>query len=377
MTNSFSSRTPGPATDKLDEYIASLPGMAFKIELLQSGTISFAYVSQGCLKLLGVSPSDLLSDPAYLLNLIHPEDNASFLENLGQSAQTMHPWEWQGRILLSDNKIKWVSLNSAPSHSNEGYPYWKGIMLDITASKLNELEFKQNRQQLQDLSSHIHEAKEQERLHIAREVHDEIGSLLTAIKIDLSWLMQQLTGGDVLLTEKTKTIETLVNRVITSANNLAHRLRPGALDQLGLIAAIEIEAQEFSKRSGISCTLTTSQEDIELSDTHSITLFRILQETLNNILKHAHAKNAQVEVVKGTDHLELIISDDGVGFSEAARNKPRSFGLRGIHERIAYLGGTVTIASSSENGTQIAIFIPLETGNPATPTPHQALFGNT
>jgi len=369
MTNSSSGLTSGPTSDKLHEYIASLLGMAYKIELLQNGSFSFAYVSQGCIKLLDIAPRDLLSYPANFLNLIHPEDNASFLETMGQSAQTMHTWEWQGRVLLSGNKIKWISLNSDPSLSSKGHPSWKGIMLDITASKLNELEFKQTRQQLQDLSSHLHEAKEQERLHIAREVHDEIGSLLTAIKIDLSWLMQRLTGGDERLAEKARTIETLVNRVITSANNLAHSLRPDALDQLGLVAAIEIEAQEFSKRSGISCTLTTSQEDIELSDTHSITLFRILQETLNNILKHAHAKNAQVEVVKGTDHLELIISDDGVGFSEAARSKPRSFGLRGIHERIAYLGGTVTIASSAEKGTQIAIFIPIEVGNPATPTP--------
>ena len=369
MTNSPPGPTPGYTADELDEYIASLPGMAYEITLLQSGSISFTYVSQGCLKLLGSSPPDLQNDPSCFLKLIHSEDYASFLKTLKQSAQTLCPWEWQGRLTLPENEIKWISLNSVHSHSNKGYPRWKGIMLDITTSKLNELEFKQTRQQLQDLSSHLHEAKEQERLHIAREVHDEIGSLLTAIKIDISWLIQRLTKDDEPLIEKAKTIESLVNKVTTSANNLAHSLRPGALDQLGLIAAIEIEAQEFSKRSGISCTLTTSQEDIELSDTHSITLFRILQETLNNILKHAHAKNAQVEVVKGTDHLELIISDDGVGFSEAARNKPRSFGLRGIHERIAYLGGTVTIASSAGNGTQIAIFIPLEADNPATLTP--------
>ena len=106
-------------------------------------------------------------------------------------------------------------------------------------------------------------------------------------------------------------------------------------------------------------------------------MFRIFQETLNNILKHARAKSAQVEVVKGVDHLELIISDDGVGFDDAARNKPRSFGLRGIHERIAHLGGSVKIASSADSGTQIAIFVPLETEDGTPNTPQQALFGGS
>jgi len=254
----------------------------------------------------------------------------------------------------------------------DGLPRWEGIILNITQSKLGELEVKRVQQQLLELSSHIQDAKEQERLRIAREVHDEIGSLLTAIKMDLSWMLPRLPKDKPAITEKAKTIEDLVNRAITSASNLAHSLRPGFLDCFGIIAAIEIEAQEFSKRSGISCTIVKSQESIELPEVHSITLFRICQETLNNILKHAQAKHVQIEIVKGADHLELIISDDGVGFSNTARNKPRSFGLRGVQERVAHLGGTVKIASTLGRGTQIAIFVPLK-----EETPQQALFGDT
>ncbi|MGC2166125.1 MAG: ATP-binding protein, partial [Gallionella sp.] len=109
-----------------------------------------------------------------------------------------------------------------------------------------------------------------------------------------------------------------------------------------------------------ACTISTSEEYIELPDRHAITLFRIFQETLNNILKHSRAKNAQVEVVKGDDHLEMIVFDDGVGFDASARNKPRSFGLRGMQERVEHLGGSVKISSTTGKGTQIAIFIPLE-----------------
>jgi signal transduction histidine kinase len=351
--------------------------MACQIELQAGGSIVFTYVSEGCISLLGISPDDLIIDSSRFLSLIHPEDISSFLETMQQSAQTLSFWEWQGRVLFSEYSIKWVRLGSMLRNSLNGLPCWEGMVLDITESKLAEFEIQSTRQQLQELASHVQDAREQERLHIAREVHDEIGSLLTAIRIDLSWLTQRLIGGDQLLTEKARTIEELVNKVILSANNLAHTLRPGTLDHFGLIAAIEVEAQEFSKRSGISCTITAPQEETILSTTLSITLFRIFQEALNNILKHAKAKNAQIEVVTGVDHLELIISDDGVGISDTARNKPRSFGLRGIHERVAYLGGTVKIAGSANKGTQIAICVPLDTDETVSPTQQQALFDGT
>ena len=349
-----------------------MPGMACQIELQKDGTFTFPYVSEGCLTLFGVSANELQSDPACFLNLIHTEDAPSLLETLKISAQTMCFWNWEGRIILPDGETKWISIGATPQGTPGGLPRWEGIILNTTQSKLGELEVKRVQQQLMELSSHIQDAKEQERLRIAREVHDEIGSLLTAIKMDLSWMVQRLPADNHALANKVKTIEELVNRAITSASNLAHSLRPGFLDCFGIIAAIEIEAQEFSKRSGISCTVVKSQESIELPEAHSITLFRVCQEALNNILKHAHAKHVQIEIVKGTDHLELIISDDGVGFSEAARNKPRSFGLRGVHERVAHLGGTVKIASTLGRGTQIAIFVPL-----MEETPQQTLFGDT
>ena len=368
-----------PSPDKLQGFIASLPGMACQIELQEDGSIVFPYVSEGCSTLLGIAPGDLQKDSSHFLNHVHPEDTASFLDTLKQSAQTLCFWNWEGRITLPNNETKWISLGATPQSTPSGLPRWEGILLDITQSKLGELEVKRAQQQLLELSSHVQDAKEQERLRIAREVHDEIGSLLTAIKMDLSWLTQRLPKDNPALTDKAKTISELVNRTITSASNLAHSLRPGFLDCFGFIAALEIEAQEFSKRSNISCTITKSQESIELPETHTITLFRIFQETLNNILKHAKARHVQVEIVKGEDHLELVIEDDGVGFDDTARNKPRSFGLRGIHERIAHLGGTVKISSAVGEGTRIAIFVPLEaeSGSAKTGTTQQALFGDT
>lgn len=359
-----------PAPDKLQGFIASLPGMACQIELQEDGGFTFPYVSEGCQPLLGITAAELQADTGRLLALIHPEDIQPLLESMRISAQTRCFWNWEGRITLPDGETKWISLGATPQDTQGGAVRWEGIVLNTTQSKLGELEVKRVQQQLLELSSHIQDAKEQERLRIAREVHDEIGSLLTAMRMDLLWLIQRLPKDNPTLTEKARTIEELVNRAITSASHLAHRLRPGFLDCFGIIAAIEIEAQEFSKRSGIPCTIIKSQESIDLPEAYTITLFRVCQETLNNILKHAQAAHVQIEIVKGADHLELIVSDDGVGFSEAARDKPHSFGLRGIHERVAHLGGTVKIASTLGVGTQIAVFVPLP-----EETPQKTLFG--
>lgn len=375
MTNSASDHPARPAPDKLQGFIASLPGMACQIQLLDDGTIGFPYASEGCQALLGVPAESLREDSRLFLDRIHADDIPAFLESLKHSAQTLSFWNWEGRLMLGDT-LKWISLGATPRSAEGGLPRWEGIVLDITQNKLSELEVKQAQQQLLELSSHIQDAKEEERLRIAREVHDEIGSLLTAIKIDFSWLKQRLPKDNETVQERVHTFEDLINKVIAAASNLAHSLRPGFLDYFGLIAALEIEAQEFSKRSGIPCTLNKSDDSIELPDSISITLFRIFQETLNNILKHAKASHVEIEIVKGEDHLELIIADNGVGFDDSARKKPRSFGLRGMQERVTHLGGTATIASTPGCGTQIAIFIPLEPQGETAPASaqQQALF---
>jgi signal transduction histidine kinase len=365
-----------PSPDKLHGFIANLPGMACQIQIGDGDRIIFPYASEGCVALFGLSPQQLQSDSTLFLNLIHPEDRPSFYTSLQNSAHTLCFWNWEGRVTPAHEETKWVSLGATPQHDQNNQLRWEGIMLNITQSKQGELEIKRAQQQLLELSLHIQDAKEQERLRIAREVHDEIGSLLTAIKMDISWMVQRLPKDNPALTDKASTITELVNKAITSASNLAHSLRPGVLDCFGLVAAIEMEAEEFSKRSGIPCSVIKTHDSIELTDTHAISLFRIFQETLNNILKHAQAKRVQVEIVKGEDHLELIIADDGKGFDDAARNKPRSFGLRGIQERANHLGGEVKISSVLGQGTQIAVSIPTENegGASGNSQVQQALF---
>ncbi len=349
-----------PKPLRLDNFIANLPCMAFQLVLDRNNYFSFSYIGDGSQALLGIEPADLAADANQFLKLIHPEDSPSFTESMRLSAQNLSFWSWEGRVVLASGELKWLTLGSSPQTREDGGVEWEGLVVNVTQTKLDELELVRSQQQLREFSSHIQDAKEQERLRIAREVHDEIGGLLTAIKMDLAWLKERLPKTKKLLTDKTTTIENLVDKAMTAARNLAHSLRPGYLDSFGIVAAIEMEACEFEQRTGIKCLLTHNDEEMEI-DLHpdvSIAMFRIFQESLTNIMKHAQASEVRILIQNSPDNIELTISDNGRGFSQDARLKPRSFGLRGIQERVAHFGGQVTFISAPGQGTTVSVTVP-------------------
>ncbi|MFA6921722.1 MAG: ATP-binding protein [Gallionella sp.] len=349
----------------LYSFLDSLPGMACQIRLDKQDALHFSYVSEGCFDLFGITALELQQQPQLLINCLHPEDADAFLQSMHLSALQSTPWNWEGRIVLPPNgEIKWVNLRAIHQQTNAHGTVWKGFLVNITRNKQAEIELGHSRQRLHELSTHIESIKEDERTRIAREIHDEIGVLLTALKMDLAWVTQRLPGDNSALQEKTRGMANLLDTAGKAANDLVHSLRPGSLDCFGIVAAIEIEANEFTKRTGIPCEITKSSDNIEVTDEQSITLFRVFQEALNNIIKHAGARHVQIQILRneaGTDrkYIELIVSDDGCGFDESAHNKPRSFGLRGIQERIGQLGGTVTITSHPGKGTKISVRLPV------------------
>lgn len=345
-------------------FLDSLPGMACQIRLDTQGALHLPYVSEGCFDLLGLSATELKQHPERLIKYLHADDAASFHQSMQHSARHATPWNWEGRTLLPpDGEIKWVNLRAKYRKTDLLGTHWKGLVVNITQNKQAEIELVHSRQQLRELSSHIENIKEEERTRIAREIHDEIGVLLTALKMDLAWMRQRFPANDRALQEKSQVMANLLDTAGIAANNLVHSLRPGSLDCFGIVAAIEIEAAEFTKRTAIPCKIIKSSDNLDVSDEQSITLFRVFQETLNNIMKHAQARRVQVKISQSaTDqidkYVELIVSDDGCGFDEAARNKPRSFGLRGIQERIRQLDGTLSITSRPGKGTKIAVRLP-------------------
>jgi two-component system sensor histidine kinase UhpB len=243
-----------------------------------------------------------------------------------------------------------------PRALSEGGVQWEGIMSDITESKAEREELIRSREQLAELSSHIETVKEQERARIAREIHDDMGGNLTAIKMALAMLVRRLPENDLALREKAAYVDTLIDRTLESAHRIAGDLRPGVLD-FGLSASIAWQAQEFEKQTGIPCVFETNKEDIQMSSTHSTAMFRIVQEALTNISKHANATGVIIRLLSREEHIQLEVTDDGCGLTAKDWIKPNSFGIRGMRERAHALGCGFHIEGEKDKGTRLTITI--------------------
>jgi PAS domain S-box-containing protein len=232
-------------------------------------------------------------------------------------------------------------------------------IMDITARKRAEEEIKNSQSQLRNLTAHLQSVREEERTLIAREMHDELGQALTAMKMDLSWLDKRLPKDQRSLLEKTKSMSKLADATLQTVKKISAELRPGLLDDLGLPAAIEWQAEEFQTRTGIKCEITVDPEDIILDKDRSTAIFRIFQETLTNVARHAKATKVKVSLKEKAGKIELKVRDNGKGITEKQVSDPKSFGLIGIKERAYYLGGKVVIKGLQDKGTTLTIRIPL------------------
>jgi PAS domain S-box-containing protein len=217
-----------------------------------------------------------------------------------------------------------------------------------------------SREKLRHLNAYLQSVREKERTEIAREIHDEFGTILTALKIDLSWIEKKLPQEQRLLTEKTRNGLDLINAAIKAVQRISSELRPGILDHLGLASAVEWHVKEFGLRTGIACDISVEMDNAELDRDLSTTIFRILQEALTNIARHSEATEVTVELKKEEGMLSLIVADNGKGIMEEQLSAHDSFGLMGIKERVKHWSGDLTIRGSRNEGTTIAVNIPLE-----------------
>jgi PAS domain S-box-containing protein len=229
------------------------------------------------------------------------------------------------------------------------------------------IERKQLEEQLRDLSAHIEAALEDERAGIAREIHDELGQSLTALKMDIAWIARRASsradGTDGLL-DKLKAMSDLTDGVIRQVRRISAELRPGVLDDLGLIAAIEWQAQDFEDRTGLVCTVHTNAGDVAMERSASTAVFRVFQEALTNVTRHSQAKRVDVRIQVTPEALALEVCDDGIGIAPEAVSSPKSLGLLGIRERARRLGGSVSVGGVAPRGTQVALRVPLGRESP-------------
>ncbi len=333
---------------------ANIPGMVFQL-LLENGALHFPYASDGCQTLFGIGPRTLQDDPGLLHNMITADDRPSYIDSINASAANLTTLDWEGCIRTGSGETKWVNLRAGPRRSFANNIIWDGIAMDITAAKTAEIKIKESERQLRQLSSHIQTVKEEERTRLSREIHDDLGGTLTAIKMDLMGLAGKLPRR---LSGLLTGIDRLVDHAIEASVRIAADLRPGILD-CGIAAAIEWQSREFQERTGIRCRIDCDKDEIMLSPESSAAVFRIFQEALTNISKHADASAIDVGLRQADGLFILEVCDDGRGIRESDRSKPSSFGIRGMLERSREIGGVIEIGAATGGGTRVIVRVPL------------------
>ena len=249
-------------------------------------------------------------------------------------------------------------IEASISHTSEGgQRYFTVILRDVTERVRSEEALRRSQAEVQSLALAANTAREQEKSRIARELHDELGQSLTALKIDVAWLRQN-AGADPATAEKLAGMQRLIDSTVAAARRISADLRPLMLDDLGLVAASEWLVENFTQRTGIPCELVMGAGDLDMPDPHATTVFRTLQECLTNAAKHSRATQVEVALEREGGEVVLTVTDNGSGFSPGEARKPGSFGQMGLRERAYHLGGTVSFDSAPGRGTRVELRIP-------------------
>lgn len=329
----------------------------------------FTYVGPQAEKLLGYLAEDWYV-PRFWLDHVHPEDR----ERVGDFQRhkvSGHVGDdiVEYRMLASGQRIVWVRDFWHAAKDEGGRLILQGFMLDITERQLAKEENWNSQQQLRALSARLQSAREGERIHIAREIHDELGGALTALKMDVSRMIntcshacQHSERND--LNQKLTAMPELIDRTMETVRRIATKLRPPVLDAFGLAAAIEWQASEFEKRFGVRCELHSGWPVVIQDQAVSTAVFRIFQEILTNVARHSHASKVLIRMTAERGGLVLTVSDNGRGITEEECRE--SLGLLGMSERALTFGGNVEINGVAGKGTTVMLRIPVDnaTGKP-------------
>jgi len=217
-----------------------------------------------------------------------------------------------------------------------------------------------SREQLRTLAARLQSIREEERSRIAREVHDVLGQALTGIKMDATWILAKLPEGHTRLVARAKSMSSLIDSMVQMVRRIATDLRPGLLDNLGLVAAVEWQASEFQARTSLSCQVTSNLRDASLDSESATAVFRIFQETLTNVARHAKATKVTVDLSEQQDRIVLQVADNGRGIDLAEVTQSKSVGLLGMRERAAILGGDLVITGAPGQGTTVVLSVPMK-----------------
>jgi two-component system sensor histidine kinase UhpB len=275
------------------------------------------------------------------------------------------PTRYEFKIVTKGGEERWVDFTDG-IFELDGKPAVIGMSWDITERKRAEGALKTTSEQLRALTAKIESVREEEDRRIGREIHDEIGSAMTGLKWDLEGLdkLCSETSGQIdcsLLRERIKGMVALIDTTSRAVQKISSELRPAILDDLGLIPAVESQAQEFSARTGIVCQFDSLVESIDLDREKATAVFRIIQEALTNILRHSRATRVNIIIEKDDDELIVEIKDNGRGITEAEKARPSSLGLIGMQERTRLIKGKIEIIGFPGKGTALTLRVPFPT----------------
>ena len=344
--------------DHLRLVVDTTPMMSWSLR--PDGTVDF--LSQRWVDYAGLSLEQYVKDP---MGPIHPDDVSRVIEKWLVAKTAGEAYEDEMRLQGADGKYRWFLVRTAPLKDVQGNVVkWYGVSIDIEDRKRVEDRLRETTKHLRALSARFQSAKEEEGTRIAREIHDELGAALTSLRWDLESFDKSIselgnrTQVDT-LRERIGGMMSLTETAVGTVRRISSELRPTVLDDLGLAAAIEWQAEEFQNRTGIICRCDFSSENLNLSRDQSTAVFRIFQEALTNILRHAKATRVDIAIKAEESEFVLDIRDNGRGITDSERTGSRSLGLMGMRERTHLIGGEFRITGTDGKGTGITIRIPV------------------
>jgi PAS domain S-box-containing protein len=317
------------------------------------------YWNNGAQALFGYTAEEAMGRP--IEGLILPEDERAFADWQEELAQLSSQGKWQGQVQRrrKDGSVIWTDVVASVVESSEGHGRgYIAIHRDRTELRRSQAMLRESHERLQLLAAGLIDVREQERSAIARELHDELGQALTRLNMDLVWLVERLPRR--LRTRRTAGMVSLVEEMLTTVQHLSSQLRPAILDDFGLEAAIEWQAQEFEQWNGARCRLDLRLPPLPPDRNRDTAVFRILQESLTNVARHAHAESVDIRCGVSGGALVLEVVDDGVGIAEGTAGGPSSLGVLGMRERARAIGAEVDIQPGMPRGTAVRLRVPVE-----------------